>query len=64
MVYCTYSDVNLITNISSSDISNADITSIIAQATVELNRKINIKVVRERLNHIDEAMGYKEISEN
>ena len=53
MAYAIYSDVNLISNVSSSDISNTDITSIISKATVELNRLINVKVVRERINHID-----------
>ncbi|RLG10946.1 hypothetical protein DRN69_08385 [Candidatus Pacearchaeota archaeon] len=53
MVYATYEDVNLITNVSSSDISNDDIDSLIAEATIELNRKINVLVVRERVSYID-----------
>jgi len=53
MVYCTYTDVNLLTNISSTDISDANITSIITHATVELNRLINTKEEREPVSYID-----------
>jgi len=53
MAYTTYTKVALLTNISTSDISNANITSIISEATKELNRMINTKVVRERIYYID-----------
>lgn len=53
MTYCTYGDVKLLTNISTSDVSNTDITSIISEATKELNRLINVKVVRERVFYVD-----------
>ena len=52
-MYCTYSDINLLTNISSSDVSNVNITSIISHAIVELNRLINVKVVREPIGYLD-----------
>lgn len=55
MAYCTYSDVNLLTNVSSSDISDADITSIISKATIELNRKINIHEIREPVYYLDDT---------
>lgn len=48
-----YSDVKLLTNITSSDISNENITSLIAEATVELNRLINVREVREPVVYID-----------
>jgi hypothetical protein len=53
MAYTTYSDVNLMTNLTSSDVANADITSIIAEATKELNALINVTVIRERITSID-----------
>ena len=59
MVYTTYTDVNLLTNITNSDVSNADITSIISHAVVELNRKINTKVIRERIGYIDSTRENK-----
>jgi hypothetical protein len=53
MAYCTYSDVNLYSNITSNDVSDSDITSIIAGATKELNGLINVRVTREPVVHID-----------
>lgn len=53
MVYCTYANVNLITNIISDDVANADVTSIIAEATKELNSFINVQIVREKVEYID-----------
>lgn len=53
MAYCTYNEVNDLTNVTSSDIANADITKIIAKATVELNSKINIPEKREYVSYID-----------
>lgn len=53
MTYCTYEGINTFSNITSSDISNADITKIIAGATKELNGLINIKVSREPVMQID-----------
>ncbi len=37
----------------SSDIADTDVTKIIAKATIELNRKINVKVDREGVSYID-----------
>lgn len=59
MAYCIYSDVNLLTNLTDSDVANADVTSIIAEATKELNRMINIRVVRERILYIDNTRENK-----
>ena len=59
MVYTDYGTVNTMTNIASSDISNADITSIIAEATKELNGYINTSVDRERVDYVDETRENK-----
>lgn len=59
MVYTTYSDVNTMTNITSNNISNANITIIIAEATKELNGYINVRVTREKVNYIDETRENK-----
>ena len=59
MAYCTYSDINLLTNITSNDVANADITSMIAEATKELNRLINVRVVREEISYIDNTRENK-----
>lgn len=53
MAYAVYGDVNLLTNLSSNDVANADVTSIIAESTKELNRMINVRVVREWVTLID-----------
>jgi len=41
------------TNLTLNDVANLDVTSIIAEATKELNRLINVRVVRERIESID-----------
>ena len=53
MAYTTYSDVNLMTNLTSSDVANADVTSLIAESTKELNSLINVHVEREKVEYID-----------
>ena len=53
MAYTTYSSIRLLTNISTNDISNSDITSIIAESTKELNRLINVKEIREPVDYLD-----------
>ena len=55
MVYCTYSDINLMTNITTNDIANADITSLIAESTVQVNSDINVQVTREYVSYIDQT---------
>jgi len=54
MAYTTVNKVRLLTNLSTSDISDEDVTNLIAEATKELNRLINVKVVREEVLYIDE----------
>lgn len=53
MAYCVFGDVNLLTNITNDDVANADVTSIIADATIELNSLINVRVTRELVLYID-----------
>jgi hypothetical protein len=53
MSLTTTSVVRLLSNLTVSDISDADITSIITQATAQINSDINIKVVREQVFAID-----------
>jgi len=55
MVYTDAKAVRLLTHLTTSDISNTDVFSIIAEAIVELNRLINVKVIRERVEYIDET---------
>jgi len=64
MAYCVYGDVNLLTNLTNSDVANADITSIIAESTKELNRMINVLVVREYVSYIDQTRTNKIDSSN
>lgn len=59
MSFCTYSDIALLTNISTSDISNTDVTSIISEATKFLNSLINIEITREEIDYIDETRQNK-----
>ena len=59
MGYAGYGDVNLMTNIATADIADEDVTSIIAEATKELNRMINVRVIRERILYIDETRENK-----
>ena len=53
MAYCVYQDINLMTNIVVADIANADITSLITEATRQVNDALNILVVREPIDFID-----------
>lgn len=64
MAYATYSDVNLLTNVSSSDVSNTNVTSLIAEATAELNRLINVREVREPIDYLDSTRKNKIDSSN
>jgi len=59
MAYATYGDVNTMTNITSSDVANADVTSLIAEATIILNPLINVRVTREPVLYIDSTRKNK-----
>ena len=53
MAFTTVAKVRLITNLTTSDVPDADVTSLITEATVWLNGDINTRVVRERVDFID-----------
>ena len=52
-MYAAYTDINLMTNIDTNDIANADITSLIAEAVSQINDTLNVQVVREPISFID-----------
>ena len=51
--YCSIDDVRLISKLTTSDISDEDLTDLIAISTKEINKKINIEVIREKVDYID-----------
>lgn len=53
MAYSTVANVRLLSNLTTGDISDADVTSLIAFATSQLNSDVNTKVTRERVRQID-----------
>jgi len=53
MAYCTNTDVRLHTNLDTTDISDTDLTSLIADITAVINGDINTRVTRERILTID-----------
>jgi len=53
MAYTTTAKVRLITNLVVADISDADVTSLIDQATYQLNADLNTRVYREKIGYID-----------
>ncbi len=55
MAWTTVADVRLITGLTTSDISDADLTSLIAVAQKEVLLVINNKVTREKVEYIDET---------
>ena len=59
MAYVTYTNVRTLTNLSVSDISDNDLTNIIAYATVQLNHDVTTEVIRERIDYIDSTRENK-----
>ena len=53
MAYTTVENVRLFTGLSVSDISDDNITSLIAFATAQVNAEINSKIINERIRFID-----------
>ncbi len=53
MAFTTIAKVREITNLTTSDVSDADMTVLIANATIQVNSDVNISVTRERVWHID-----------
>ena len=59
MAYTTTTKVRLLTNLTTSQVSDADMTNIILEVTKELNSKVNVQVVRERVEYIDSTRENK-----
>ena len=53
MAYTDITAIRLLTNLTTNDISNADVTSIISYATTQINSEINSEVIRERIFYLD-----------
>lgn len=53
MAYCALADVRLLTNLTTSDISDADVNSLIAYATAQLNKDVQVRINREEIEYID-----------
>jgi hypothetical protein len=53
MALTTTAKIRLLTNISTSEVSDADLSSLITEATREIMSSINIKVIREEVDYID-----------
>ena len=53
MAYCTTAEVRLLTNLTTSDVSDDDMGNIIPFAADKLNHDIQVKVSRERIDYID-----------
>jgi len=59
MAYCTPSDVRLLANLSSVDISDADLETLIGYATAELNSEVNGRIIEEVIEYIDDVRENK-----
>ena len=60
---CTVSEVRTLTGLTTQDISDANLTSLIALATKCLNHDISVKVIREFVTYIDQTRtNYKNTS--
>ena len=55
MPYCTAADVRAIANLTSTDITDGDLETLIAYATAELNSQINGKIIEEIIEYIDDV---------
>lgn len=53
MAYSTIAKIRLLTNLVVADISDADVTSLIEQATYQLNSELNTRIYREKIGYID-----------
>jgi len=51
--YCSVADFRAITNLTTSCISDADVYDLITMAAYQINGDINTKVIRERIDYID-----------
>ena len=55
MVYVTPTKIRLFSNLSTSDIVDADIAAMIAEVTKTVNEDINVLEVREWINYVNES---------
>jgi len=55
MAYTTIAQVRLITGLSTSEISDKDITSLISLASAEISSKVCVRVIRERIEYLDQT---------
>lgn len=55
MALTTVDKVRLLSNLTTSNVSDGDVTDLIAEATKEIVPKISVKVVREKIGYIDET---------
>ncbi len=53
MAFTTTAKVRLISNIVIADVSDADVASLITEATALLNGDLNTRIVRERIDFLD-----------
>lgn len=64
MAYAVTEDIRLHTNLDTTDISDADVTSLIADLNATINDDINTEVIRERILLIDNTRKNKINSSN
>jgi len=60
----TVTKVRLLTNLTTDDISDDDVTSIISEAIKELNGFINVSIIRERVDYLDSTRENKRDGSN
>jgi len=59
MGYCTIDDVRSISKLTISDISDEDLQELIEQSTLEITKKINVEVNREKIEYLDDTRQNK-----
>jgi len=52
--YCSITDVRNMTNITTDDLTDTEVGNLIQQALKEVNRDINVEVVREQVSYLDD----------
>jgi len=55
MAYTSLTEVRLLTNLTTGDISDSDITNLVPQATYQLNADVNKREIREKIEYIDKT---------
>lgn len=57
--YCSINDFRAVTNLTTSEISDADVYDLITMAAYQANGDLNTKVIRERIEYIDNTRQNK-----